>query len=85
MARKIKSKTFLKKDKESRKRKYSSSSDKSDSDCDKDSSSEDSDIDNGSSSESSIEEMSRDEHTSSKFSTKSSANMNKWKFSKTHS
>ena len=39
-------------------------------------------IDNGSSSESSKEEMFQDKHTSSRFSTKSSEKKNKWKFSK---
>ena len=83
MARKIKSKTLLKRKIEGLERKkYSSSSDESDSDSDEDSSSEDSDIDNDSSSESSKEEMSQDEHTSSRFSTRSSAKNNKWKFSK---
>ena len=71
-----------KKNKGSRKRKYSSSTDESDSDSDEDSSSEDSDIDNDSSSESSKEEMSQDENTSSRFSTKLTVKKSKWKFSK---
>ena len=66
-----------KKNKGSRKRKYSSSSHESDSDSDEDSSSEDSDIDNDSSSESSKEEMPQDEHTPSRFSTRSSTRKKK--------
>ena len=54
----------------------------SNSDSEKDSASEDSDMDNGSSSESSKDEMSQDEHTSSRLSVMSSAKKNKWKFSK---
>ena len=77
-SRKIKGKTLpKKKNKRSRKRKYSSSSDESDSDSEEDSSSEDWYIDNGLSSESPKEEMPQDEHTSSRFSTKSSAKKNK--------
>ena len=64
-----------KKDNRSRKKKCSSSLDESDSDSDEDSS-KDSDIDNGSSSESSKEDMSRDEHTSLRFSTKPSGKKN---------
>ena len=83
MARKINGKALLKrKIKSLERKKYSLSSDESDSDCDEDSSSEGSDIDHGSTSESSKEEMSQDEHTSSRFSTKFSAENNKWKFSK---
>ena len=62
-------KTLLKRKIKGQERKYSSSSDESDSDCDEDSS-EDSDM----------EEMSQDEHPSSRFSTKSSAKKNNWRF-----
>ena len=62
--------SLKKKDKGSRKRKYSTSSDESNSDCDEDSS-EGSDM----------QEMSQDEHPSSRFSTKSSTKKNKWRFS----
>ena len=58
-------------------RKYSSSSDESGSDSEEDSSSKDSYIDNCLSSESPKEEIPQDEHTSSRFSTKSSAKKNK--------
>ena len=71
-----------KKNKGSRRRKYSSSSHETDNDSEEDSSSEDSDIDNDSSSISSKEEMFQDKHTSSRFSAKSSAKKNKWKFRK---
>ena len=71
-----------KKNKGSRKRKYSLSWDESDSDSEEDSLTEDIDIDNGLSSESSKEEMSQDEPTSPRFSTKSSVKKSKWKFSK---
>ena len=57
----------------SRNRKHNSSSDVSDSDSDEDSLSEDSDIDNGSTWETSKEDMSLDDHTSSSFSNKSSS------------
>ena len=73
IGRKIKGKALLKRKKRSRKRKYSPSVGESNSDSEK----EDSDIDNGSSSESSKEEMSQDEHTSSRFSAMSSAKKNK--------
>ena len=66
----------------SRNRKHNSSSDVSDSDSDEDSLSEDSDIDNGSTWETSKEDMSLDDHTSSSFSNKSSSKKINWNLAK---